>query len=87
MEKLKFTSAEQLRQFYFDHGYYAVYDCSTEYGEVEIDHYSLLKSGEPVSPDCHATSITDLKDDAALNILNRFLKTGTVRIHPNIFTV
>jgi hypothetical protein len=87
MNKLHFPSAPKLRDFYLEHGFFALYDCSTEYGDVEIDHYSLLKSGEPVSEDCQATRITNLEDDVALNILDRFLKTGTVRIHPNNFTV
>lgn len=87
MNKLHFTSAPKLRDFYLEHGFFALYDCSTEFGDVEIDHYSLLKSGEPVSTDCQATRITHLEDDAVLNILERFLKTGTVRIHPNNFTV
>jgi hypothetical protein len=87
MYKLNFTTAHQLKNFYLEHGFFALYDCSTEFGEVEIEHYSLLKSGEPISEDCQASHIIHLEDDAVLNILNRFLKTGTIRIHPNIFTV
>jgi hypothetical protein len=87
MNKLHFTSATKLRDFYLEHGFFALYDCSTEFGDVEIDHYSLLRSGESVSADCQATRISYLEDDAVLNILERFLKTGTVRIHPNNFTV
>lgn len=87
MTTLVFNSAEELRNFYLQQGYFALYDCSTEYGDVEIEHYSLMKSGEHVSPDCEAHQIIHLNDEAVLIILERFLKTGTVRIHPNHFTI
>jgi hypothetical protein len=87
MESLVFNSADHLREFYFDQGFFALYDCTTEIGDIEIEHYSLLKSGQSVSPDCVASSIIQLEDDLALNILERFLKTGQVRVHPNHFTI
>jgi|1048.fasta_scaffold74925_2 hypothetical protein len=87
MNKLHFTSATKLRDFYLEHGFFALYDCSTEIGDIEIEHYSLLKSGQSVSPDCMASSIIQLEDDLALNILERFLKTGRVLVHPNHFTI
>jgi hypothetical protein len=87
MENLVFKSADYLREFYFDQGFFALYDCSTEIGDVEIEHYSLLKSGQSISPDCVASSIIQLEDDLALDILERFLKTGRVRIHPNHFSI
>lgn len=87
MEKLNFSSAAALRQFYLEHGYFAIYDCTTEIGDLEITHYSLLKSGETISPECLATGIMNLEDDSVLNLLDRFLKTGTVRIHPSIFQI
>jgi hypothetical protein len=87
MQKLRFKSANQLLQFYKEHGYFAIYDCSTEYSDMEIDHYSLLAVGDPISLGCEANRIIPLEDESVLIILDRFLKTGTVKIHPNIFSV
>jgi hypothetical protein len=87
MERLQFNTGDELRNFYLTQGYFALYDCSTEYGELEIEHYSLLKSGEDVSDGCEAHHIINLQDKSVLVILERFLKTGSVRIHPNNFTI
>jgi hypothetical protein len=87
MSKLLFLSSEELRQFYLNQGYFAIYDCTTEYGEVEIEHYSLMKSRETISRECVASQIISLNDDAVLTILDHFLKSGTVYIHPNHFTI
>ena len=87
MKKLTFKTAEQLRDFYLEQGYFAIYDCITEYGDIIIDHYSLLQSGEGVTPDCYANKIIDLLDERALDILERFLKCGNVKIHPSIFSI
>lgn len=87
MSKLHFLSSEELRQFYLNQGYFAIYDCSTEYGDVEIEHYSLIKSRENISQECVASEIISLNDDDVLTILDRFLKTGTVNIYPNHFTI
>lgn len=87
MQKLNFKTANQLRDFYLEHGFFAIYDCTTEYGDVDIEHYSLLRSGEGFSPDCFAHNVIDLIEDKSLHILDLFLKTGTVKIHPNIFSI
>jgi len=87
MEKLTFLSASQLRDFYLEQGFFALYDCSTEYGETPIEHYSLLRSGDGISPQCFAHDVVNLRDEAALLILERFLKTGTVKIHPSTFLI
>ncbi len=87
MQKLRFTSAQQLRQFYKDHGFFAIYDCSTEFGEVDIDHYSLLSGGDNIALGCEASKIISLDDEGSITILDRFLKTGSVKIHPNIFSI
>ncbi|MEK0414541.1 MAG: hypothetical protein RL070_2029 [Bacteroidota bacterium] len=87
MHKLKFTTAEHLRDFYLEQGFFALYDCSVEYGDVEIQHYSLLRSGEKISPDCLGQNIIDMLEEDVNIILEKFLKTGTVRIHPNNFYI
>lgn len=87
MTQLVFNTAEKLRAFYLEQGFFAIYDCSVESGEKEVHHYALLKPNEGISPGCHGLSILELNDDNALHIINEFLKTGNVQIHPKAFTL
>lgn len=87
MDKLHFPSALQLRDFYLEQGFFALYDCVVEHSDPPIEHYSLLRSGDGISPQCFAHEVINLCDEAALLILDRFLNCGTVKIHPNIFSI
>jgi hypothetical protein len=87
MNHLNFDSEEQLKQFYLQQGYFALHYCDTIPGEVEVDHYNLLKSGEQTALDCLSSNIISLNDEMALVIMRRFLHTGQVIIHPRHFTI
>lgn len=87
MDKLNFSSALQLRDFYLEQGFFALYDCVIEESEPPIEHYSLLRSGDGISPQCFAHDVINLNSEVALVILEKFLKTGLVKIHPSAFLI
>jgi hypothetical protein len=85
MENLKFSSPEELLGFYFSQGYFALHYCENESGEIDISHYVLLRSGEQIGPECLKGEIYDLNDPYTLELIQRFLQTGQVIIHPRKF--
>jgi hypothetical protein len=88
MLKLKFKDGQELSSFLTSHGFFAIYYCTNESGQdLDVDHYGLLKDGEAPSEECPANLIFKLSEKQATLILERYLKTGSVQIFPNIFTI
>lgn len=88
MTKLRFKDGQELSSFLTSHGFFAIYYCTNESGhDLDVDHYGLLKDGEAPSEECPANLIFKLSEEQAILILERYLKTGSVQIFPNIFTI
>lgn len=88
MLKLKFKDGQELSSFLTSHGFFAIYYCANESGhDLDVDHYGLLKDGEAPSEECPANLIFKLSEEQATLILEKYLKTGSVQIFPNIFTI
>lgn len=88
MIKLEFKDGQELSSFLTSQGFFAIYYCTNESGQdLDVDHYGLLKDGEAPSEECPANLIFKLLEDHAILILEKYLKTGTVKIFPNIFTI
>lgn len=87
MEKLSFKTPEELREFYLSQGFFAIYYCTSEAGEMEIEHFGLLKSGDTISNECFGSHILSLMDEHVLQILSKFLHTAQIVVHPRIFEI
>ena len=88
MIKLDFQDGQELSLFLTKHGFFAIYYCTNESGlDLDVDHYGLLKDGEAPSEECPSNLIFKLSKDRAILILEKYLKTGSVKIFPNIFTI
>ena len=88
MIKLEFKDGQELSSFLTSHGFFAIYYCTNESGQdLEVDHYGLLKDGEASSEECLANLIFKLSEEQAIIILEKYLKTGSVKIFPNVFTI
>lgn len=88
MIKLDFQDGQELSLFLTKHGFFAIYYCTNESGlDLDVDHYGLLKDGEAPSEECPSNLIFKLSEDRAILILEKYLKTGAVKIFPNIFTI
>ena len=88
MIKLDFQDGQELSLFLTKHGFFAIYYCTNESGlDLDVDHYGLLKDGEAPSEDCPSNLIFKLSEDRAILILEKYLKTGSVKIFPNVFTI
>jgi hypothetical protein len=88
MIKLDFQDGQELSLFLTKHGFFAIYYCTNESGlDLDVDHYGLLKDGEAPSEECPSNLIFKLSEDRAILILEKYLKTGSVKIFPNIFTI
>ena len=88
MIKLEFKDGQELSSFLTSHGFFAIYYCTNESGQdLEVDHYGLLKDGEAPSEECLANLIFKLSEEQAIIILEKYLKTGGVKIFPNVFTI
>jgi hypothetical protein len=88
MIPLKFNDGQELSSFLTSHGFFAIYYCTNENGQdLDVDHYGLLKDGEAPSEECPANLIFKLSDEQAVLILEKFLKTGGIKIFPNVFTI
>jgi hypothetical protein len=88
MIKLDFQDGQELSLFLTKHGFFAIYYCTNESGlDLDVDHYGLLKDGEAPSEECPSNLIFKLSEDRAILILEKYLKTGSVKIFPNVFTI
>ena len=88
MIPLEFKDGQELSMFLTSQGFFAIYYCTTESREdLEIDYYGLIKNGESPTEDCVNNMIFELSESEAVYILDRYLKTGTVKIYPNVFTI
>jgi hypothetical protein len=88
MIQLEFKDGQELSLFLTSHGFFAIYYCTNESDQdLHIDHYGLLKDGEAPSQECPANLIFKLSDEQAILILEKFLKTGGIKIFPNVFTI
>lgn len=88
MIKLEFKDGQELSSFLTSQGFFAIYYCVNESGQdIDIDHYGLLKDGEAPSEECPDNLIFKISEEHAIFILERCLKTGRVKIFPNVFTI
>lgn len=88
MIKLEFKDGQELSSFLTSQGFFAIYYCTNESKEdADVDYYGLLKDGESPLEDCAENLIFKLDDENAIYILEKYLKTGIVKIHPHIFTI
>jgi hypothetical protein len=88
MPKLEFKDGQELSSFLTTHGFFAIYYCTNESGQdLDVDHYGLLKDGETPSEECPRNLIFKLSEEQATLILEKYLKTGNVKIFPNVFTI
>lgn len=87
MAKLQFRSGQELSDFLIKNGFFAIYFCDTECSSFEIDIYGLLKDGATIPVDCTPDKLFHLNGEAAIQILERYLKVGNVRIFPTTFTI
>lgn len=87
METIKFETPKDLLQFYLDQGYFAMYYCANEASGLDISHFVLIRSGDRIGPECVNGEIYDLRDRYAFELVQHFLQTGQVVIHPHDFSI
>lgn len=78
----------ELRNFIIERGFIAMYFCAFESDERgDIENYHLLEPGEDTSEGCADLGRIPLWSNEAVEILQRYLKTDTVRIFPDPLTL
>lgn len=87
MTRLRFQSGQELREFLANQGYFAIFYCDTECADLEIDHFGLLADGDPIPSYCTPDKLFHLNGEVAVQILDRYLKIGNVKIFPSTFSI
>lgn len=88
--KSLFKSPQDLKNVLLSNGYielgFCMFESMVEGSVNEIEHYELLKPGQKIGNGCADLDRISLHSDAAREILELYINTDKVRIHPDIFS-